>query len=74
MKQKYLSLFILLSVTFIMLDCSQGKRSENIDDKTILTVTIDPQRYFIEQIAGDNFTINTLVPPGTSPETYEPAP
>ena len=74
MKQKYLSLLILLSVTFVMLDCSQGKRSENIDDKTILTVTIDPQRYFIEQIAGDNFTINTLVPPGTSPETYEPAP
>jgi len=40
----------------------------------VLTVTIEPQRYFLEQIVGDAFTINTLVPPGTSPETYEPAP
>jgi len=74
MKQKFLSQFILLILTFIFLDCSHGKRSENIDDKGVLTVTIDPQRYFLEQIVGDNFTINTLVPPGTSPETYEPAP
>ena len=74
MKQKFLLQFILLILTFIFLDCSHGKRSENIDDKGVLTVTIDPQRYFLEQIVGDNFTINTLVPPGTSPETYEPAP
>ena len=74
MKQKYLSLLILLFATFILLDCTQGKKSESIDDKPILTVTIDPQRYFLEQIVGDKFTINTLVPPGTSPETYEPAP
>lgn len=57
-----------------MIDCSNGNKSHNIDDKPVLTVTIDPQRYFLEQIVGDNFTINTLVPPGTSPETYEPAP
>lgn len=74
MKQKYLSLLTLFFATFILLDCTQGKKSESIDDKPILTVTIDPQRYFLEQIVGDKFTINTLVPPGTSPETYEPAP
>lgn len=74
MQQKYLSLLILIIIAFVFLDCSEGNKSEKTEDKTILTVTIDPQRYFLEQIAGDNFTINTLVPPGTSPETYEPAP
>ncbi len=40
-------------------------------DKPVITVTIEPQRYFAEAIAGDKFTIETLVPKGTSPETYD---
>ncbi len=39
-----------------------------------MTVTIEPQRFFLEQIVGDRFTVNTLVPPGGSPETYQPPP
>lgn len=74
MKQKYISQIVLLLLTFFFIDCTQSKKSENTSDKTILTVTIDPQRYILEHIIADNFTINTLVPPGTSPETYEPAP
>lgn len=74
MKQKYTYHLIIIISAFIFIKCSEGNKSENIEDKTILTVTIEPQRYFLEQIAGENFTINTLVPPGTSPETYEPAP
>jgi zinc transport system substrate-binding protein len=37
-------------------------------------VTIEPQRYFASQLAGTLFTIETMVPPGTSPETYDPSP
>ncbi|MFA6912040.1 MAG: zinc ABC transporter substrate-binding protein [Proteiniphilum sp.] len=51
-----------------------GNKKETSGQKAVLTVTIEPQRYFLEQIVGDAFKINTLVPPGTSPETYEPAP
>ena len=40
----------------------------------VLTVTIEPQRFFLEQIVGENFAVNTLVPPGGSPETYAPPP
>lgn len=43
------------------------------DDPTI-SVTIEPQRYFAEKIVGDEFKVNTIVPPGTSPETYDPTP
>jgi zinc transport system substrate-binding protein len=37
-------------------------------------VTIEPQRYFAQQLAGSLFEIITLVPPGSSPESYDPTP
>ena len=52
-----------------MVGCEVGS-----NDRPTVSVTIEPQRYFLEQIAGDNFKVNTLVPPGSSPETYDPTP
>lgn len=40
--------------------------------KDTITVSILPQKYILEQIAGDKFQINVLVPDGSGPETYEP--
>ena len=80
MSRKYITNPLLLLFTIIslftlpFLGCNQGVKSDNREKKPIITVTIEPQRYFLYQIVGDNFEINTLVPPGTSPETYEPAP
>jgi zinc transport system substrate-binding protein len=39
-----------------------------------LTVTILPQKYFVEKIVKDKFTINVMVPPGSSPHNFEPKP
>jgi len=39
-----------------------------------ITVTIEPQRYFAERLAHPFFEVVTFVPPGTSPESYDPAP
>ncbi|MDR1407641.1 MAG: zinc ABC transporter substrate-binding protein [Tannerella sp.] len=39
-----------------------------------VAVTIEPQRYFAEKIAGEYFSVHTVVPPGQSPETYDPSP
>jgi zinc transport system substrate-binding protein len=39
-----------------------------------IAVTIEPQRYFAEKIAGDKFSVHTVVPAGQSPETYDPSP
>lgn len=39
-----------------------------------LTVSIEPLRYFVENVAGDKFVVTTLVPTGASPETYELTP
>ena len=41
-------------------------------DKPLVTVSIEPLRYLVEQVAGDRVEVNTLVPKGSSPETYEP--
>jgi zinc transport system substrate-binding protein len=37
-------------------------------------VSIEPQRYFAEQLTDSLFTIGTMVPAGSSPETYDPSP
>lgn len=43
-------------------------------DKPILTVTIEPLRYFTEAIAGDDYEVVSMVPKGSSPESYDPTP
>lgn len=67
-KYKYLVFFLML---LFLVSCN---RSQETDDKRIITVSIQPFSYFVESIAGDKFTINVLVPPGASPATYEPTP
>lgn len=69
MKKLFFVSLLFLSV----LACNSSQKNSNPDKKT-LTVTIEPQRFFLERIVSNDYQINVLVPPGTSPETYEPAP
>jgi len=39
-----------------------------------VTVSILPQKYFVEKIGGDRVKVNVLVLPGSSPHSYEPRP
>ena len=39
-----------------------------------IAVTIQPLKYIVESITGDDFTIEVIVPNGASPETYQPTP
>ncbi len=64
---------ILFFLLFIVLFAACNNQSKNAEDKTI-TVTILPQKYFVEQVAGSNFKVNVILPPGASPENYEPTP
>jgi zinc transport system substrate-binding protein len=38
------------------------------------TVSILPQKYFVERIGGEHVNVNVMVEPGDSPATYEPKP
>ena len=42
--------------------------------KPIVFVSIVPQKYFVEQIAGDLIDVEVLVSPGANPHMYEPTP
>ena len=66
-------IYLLLLITLLVASCKpKGTQSE--DDKPVITVTIEPLRYFTEAIAGDRFTVKSMVPKGSSPETYDPTP
>lgn len=39
-----------------------------------VTVSILPQKYFVERIGGDMVRVNVMVPPGADPHSYEPKP
>ncbi|MGP8107159.1 MAG: metal ABC transporter solute-binding protein, Zn/Mn family, partial [Desulfobaccales bacterium] len=39
-----------------------------------VAVSILPQRYFVEKIGGQFVEVEVMVPPGATPETYEPRP
>lgn len=44
------------------------------ETSTTVSVSILPQKYFVEQIAGTLLHINVLVPPGSSPHNYSVLP
>ncbi|MFO7708087.1 MAG: zinc ABC transporter substrate-binding protein, partial [Desulfobacterales bacterium] len=39
-----------------------------------VTVSVLPQKYFVQRIVGDDYQINVMIPPGQSEATYEPTP
>jgi len=64
---KFTALFI--GTILLALSCSSGDDGEG---RPVISVSIIPQQYFIEQLAGDLVDINVMIPPGASPATYEP--
>ncbi|MDR0937938.1 MAG: zinc ABC transporter substrate-binding protein [Mediterranea sp.] len=57
-----------------MLLAGCGGRPGGRDGKPVIMVTIEPQRYFAQAIAGEKFDVVSMVPRGSSPETYDPVP
>ena len=63
----------LLPIICLLLALSSCRNAEK-NGKPTITVTIEPLRYFTEAIAGDKFNVVSIVPEGSSPETYDPTP
>lgn len=45
-----------------------------LEAKEQLSVTILPQKYFVQKIVKDKFDVNVMVAPGSSPHNFEPKP
>lgn len=63
-------LIIVLFAIFGLFACKSNQKANK--DKHLITVSIPPQKYFIEQIVGDQFPVNVMLAPGASPADYEP--
>ena len=60
----------LLVVVLALTSCGSNKNTKKKADAEMITVSILPQRTFVEKIAGDDFEVNVLIPPGSSPAAY----
>jgi zinc transport system substrate-binding protein len=60
-----------LLVIIIFFSCNRHSPDAGTE---IITVSIAPFKYFVEEIAGKDFRINVMVPPGSDPHIYEPYP
>lgn len=65
------NILLALILSFAIFSCVSEKGEQN---KPSVIVSILPQKYFIERIADTLLHVEVMVPPGSSPETYEPTP
>lgn len=66
MRIKFIVYFILIAT---LAGCSSNNHT---DCENTIYVSIEPLRFFTEQIADGKFNVKTLVRQGASPENYEP--
>lgn len=67
---------ILLAVSLLLSGCfhKNQKAKKTTLSKPVVAVAIVPEKTFIEKIAGNDFEIALMIPPGYSPANYEPTP
>lgn len=87
-KCKLINFFLILTI-FSLGGCNQPEATKNsppsetktdnseskiTEEKVNLTVSISPQKYFVEKIGGELVAVNVMVESGMAAETYEPLP
>lgn len=63
--------FCLLSLIAILTQGCSNNGSSN--DKKTITVSLEPQKYFLDKIVGDKIEVNCLLKSSSNPESYEPS-
>lgn len=68
--------FCFISCSFFGCDFTTNKGTGTVNDDSVprVLVSIEPQKFFVQKIAGDNVVVEVLVPAGKEPETYLPTP
>lgn len=56
--------------SLILVSCN----NKPTNNKDVLSVTIEPQRFFLETLVGDKYTVNCVTPKGANPESFDPTP
>lgn len=64
-------LILILTTAVLLFSCNSNKqKNKSTDGKKVITVSILPEKTFIKKIAGGDFEVNVLIPPGASPAAY----
>lgn len=63
------SIYVLI-ISLVLFSCGSKKPAETKSTKPVITVSILPQKTFVEKITGNDFNVNVLIPPGNSPAAY----
>lgn len=64
---------ILAAILFCS-GCAPAAQNGENGEKPVVAVSIVPEATFVKKVCGDRVKVVTLVPPGASPESYEPSP
>ncbi len=67
-----LILLPILVLYLVFTSCTNQKRDTKAGNW--IFVSILPQKYMVEKIAGDAFKVEAILPPGASPAVFEPTP
>jgi zinc transport system substrate-binding protein len=64
--------FIFLIFVSLVFSACAGPATPSETDRLTVSVSVLPQKYFLERIGGDLVNVNVMVGPGDSPHSYEP--
>ena len=73
-KRRIILLLIVIIYAAFLTACTRTEAEDEKDTKLIVAVSIVPEKTFVEAVCGDLVEVVTLIPPGNSPENYEPTP
>lgn len=62
--------WMIISAVFLFSCNSNQTKKRETNEKKVITVSILPEKTFVEKISGDDFEVNVLIPPGASPAAY----
>ena len=66
---KMTRLFLAVAIV-LLISCNSNKNKSKQDERPVVTVSILPIETFVKKIAGDDFKVNVLLPPGASPADF----
>lgn len=66
---KMTRLFLAVAVV-LLISCNSKRNKNEEEEKPVVTVSILPLETFVKKIAGDDFRVNVLLPPGASPADF----
>ena len=79
MDRKKCACLFVFSLFFLLMLCACSNKTASVPaadepaDRLTVAVTIVPEETFVKAVSGDLANVVTMVPPGYSPENFEPA-